>query len=94
MFSSTLLRTVQSSRAYDWTMRLSAALYAFYALGSDVSGLYHDAHEWGHADFGTIVAILTRRMLPGLLATIEEGNKAFRISLKIATRSSSCGSPR
>ena len=60
MFSSTLLRTVQSSRAYDWTMRLSAALYAFYALGSDVSGLYHDAHEWGHADFGTIVAILTR----------------------------------
>lgn len=64
MFSSDLLRTVQGSRAYDWAMRLSAALYSFYALGSDLTGFYHQVHEdpapWGHADFGLIVATLAR----------------------------------
>jgi len=64
MFSSGSFRTLQNSQAYDWAMRLPAALYSFSALGHDVVGFYHDALDdpglWGHADFGVIVATLAR----------------------------------
>ena len=64
MFSGVTLRNVQGSRAYDWAMRLSTALYSLYALGHDVIGFYHDAQHdpasWAHADFGLIVATLAR----------------------------------
>jgi protein-S-isoprenylcysteine O-methyltransferase Ste14 len=64
MFSSGTLRALQNSRAYDWAMRLPAALYSFYALGHDVTDFYHDAQNdpgaWVHADVGVIIACLAR----------------------------------
>jgi len=64
MSLSGALRELQNSRAYDWAMRLPAALYSFYALGHDVVGFYHEAEldpdVWAHTDFGVIVATLAR----------------------------------
>lgn len=64
MFSSLTLRALQDSRAYDWAMRLPAALYSFHALGRDVFAFYSEAQAdpslWMEADFGVIVATLAR----------------------------------
>jgi protein-S-isoprenylcysteine O-methyltransferase Ste14 len=64
MLSNRNWHALQNSRAYDWAMRLPAALYSFYALGHDVIGFYQDAQSdpgvWAHADFGVIVATLAR----------------------------------
>ncbi len=64
MFSSRTLRALQASRAYDWTMRLPAALYSFHALARDVMAFLHETQGAplisAEADFGVIIATLAR----------------------------------
>lgn len=64
MVSINGLRALQSSRAYDWVMRLPASLYSFLALGIDMHSFYvfvvKDPQAWAHADVGVIVAVLAR----------------------------------
>ncbi len=64
MSSSGILRDMQASRAYDWVMRLSTALYSFYVLGHDVTGFCREAladpAAWAHIDVALVVATLAR----------------------------------
>jgi protein-S-isoprenylcysteine O-methyltransferase Ste14 len=62
--SGNLLRRIEQSRFYDWTMRLPIFLYSLYALVHDVIGfsgqVAREPAMWEHADAGVIMATLAR----------------------------------